>query len=93
MIDKIIHVRITGRVQGVFYRAWTKQTADSLGLQGWVRNKLDGSVEALFGGKREAVEKMNRLCHEGPENAHVDEVEIIAADGVLSGGFEILDTD
>jgi acylphosphatase len=71
---KIIHVYISGRVQGVFFRAETQRTAKGLNLTGWVRNMSDGRVEALFQGEDENVGKMLAWCHIGPPAARVDEV-------------------
>jgi len=70
-----ILVRIHGKVQGVWFRAWTEETAVRLGLQGWVRNRRDGTVEALFDGPVEAVEAMLQACREGPRLAQVTEIE------------------
>lgn len=67
---------IRGRVQGVSYRAWTKETATGLGLSGHVRNRADGGVEALFSGPSAAVAQMLDLCRKGPPGAHVDEVVV-----------------
>ncbi|MCC6272820.1 MAG: acylphosphatase [Deltaproteobacteria bacterium] len=66
---------IRGRVQGVFYRAWTQQTARSLGLKGWVRNLPDGSVELLAQGAAEPLGELLRLCRQGPPAARVAAVE------------------
>jgi len=71
---KRAHVWITGRVQGVFFRAWVMNNARRLGLKGWVRNLFDGRVEAVFEGQASVVEQMIRLCHEGPSHARVDTV-------------------
>ena len=71
---KRAHLYISGRVQGVFFRAWVSQQAHRLGLSGWVRNRLDGRVEAVFEGSRESVEQMVRLCHDGPDHARVDSI-------------------
>jgi len=68
------HVYVSGRVQGVFFRAWVSENARRLGLAGWVRNRLDGRVEAVFEGDAEAVSLMVDLCHEGPDHARVDTV-------------------
>lgn len=85
-----VSVVIRGRVQGVSYRAWTKKTADGLGLSGSVRNRADGAVEAVFGGEAGAVQHMLDLCRKGPLLARVDEVAVSegAADPG-SGGFVI----
>ena len=73
---KRAYVRIYGRVQGVWFRANTKEMADKLGLKGWVRNMPDGSVEAVFEGDDENVEKAIEWCHRGPPLARVDRVEV-----------------
>ena len=73
-------VRIEGRVQGVWFRGWTIETATSLGLAGWVRNRSDGSVEALFVGPEEAVDAMIEACHRGPPAARVTAVRRSPAD-------------
>ena len=69
------HVLVNGRVQGVGYRAWTEDTARELGLQGWVRNRRDGAVEAVFAGPGEAVAKMIEACRQGPYGAHVTGID------------------
>jgi len=69
-----VNLRITGRVQGVGYRAWAIETAVQLGLRGWVRNRADGSVEALVIGKADAVTAMIEACRDGPFAARVGEV-------------------
>jgi acylphosphatase len=69
-------VVVRGRVQGVFFRAETRDRARSLGLAGWVRNNADGTVEAVFEGDRERVESMVEWCGRGPSHASVDDVEI-----------------
>lgn len=68
-------IKVSGRVQGVFYRASTKETADKLGIKGWVRNEPDGSVLIEAEGTRQQVEKLIAWCHEGPQFAHVEQVE------------------
>lgn len=69
-----VEARITGRVQGVWYRAWARDEARQLGLGGWVRNEPDGSVRALFIGPRGSVEAMLARCRLGPPMARVDQV-------------------
>ena len=69
------HVMIRGRVQGVGFRAWTELTALERGLQGFVRNRRDGSVEALFAGPETAVAAMVAACRHGPRGAGVDAVD------------------
>ena len=70
----IIRVSIRGRVQGVGYRAWVEYQAAAAKLEGWVRNRRDGSVEALFAGAPKAVAEMVALCRHGPPGAHVEAV-------------------
>ena len=69
------HVLIHGRVQGVGYRAWTEDMAQQLDLQGWVRNRRDGAVEAVFAGPGDAVAKMIEACRQGPYGAHVTGID------------------
>lgn len=80
-------LRIRGRVQGVSYRLWTVQTARGLGLDGWVRNRLDGSVEALAVGPADTVELLIERCRSGPTAARVDDIEIEEAAGIVPAGF------
>lgn len=70
------HVIVSGRVQGVWFRRWTQETARRLGLYGWVQNLTNGDVEALFTGEKKAVEAMIEACHNGPEHAQVDKVTV-----------------
>lgn len=70
-----IHCTIYGRVQGVGYRSWTVRNARKLGLTGWVRNTVDGTVEALFCGDTNAVEAMIEGCADGPLAAKVERIE------------------
>jgi acylphosphatase len=69
------HVVIRGRVQGVGYRAWVQDQALRLDLDGWVRNRRDGAVEAVFGGAEEVVTAAVAACHRGPPAARVDALE------------------
>ena len=69
------HVVIHGRVQGVGYRAWTELTALERGLEGWVRNRRDGSVEAVFNGPDEEVAAMIAECRSGPPGARIDAID------------------
>jgi acylphosphatase len=68
------HVKVSGQVQGVFFRDSTRQKAEELGLAGWVKNLPDGQVEALFEGPSERVREMVRWCEEGPRHASVANV-------------------
>jgi acylphosphatase len=70
----ILHVTIRGRVQGVGYRAWVEYQAVASHLEGWVRNRRDGSVEAVFAGAPKAVAEMVALCRHGPPSARVEAV-------------------
>jgi acylphosphatase len=69
------HVIIRGRVQGVGYRAWTEYAALEHGLEGWVRNRRDGSVEAMFAGSQTTVAAMIEACRSGPPGARVDAID------------------
>ena len=69
-------VRVTGQVQGVFFRAWTRQQADELGVTGWVRNCADGSVEAHVDGENTAVQQLVQRMRKGPPGAQVDEIAV-----------------
>ena len=80
-------LRIHGRVQGVWFRAWTLETAQGLGLDGWVRNRTDGTVEALAVGAPDDIEKLIAACHEGPPAAKVVRVEVEEAKGIVPRGF------
>ncbi len=84
---KQVRVVIRGRVQGVWFRGWTEEQARRLGLSGWVRNRRDGSVEAVFRGDDGAVETMLASCWQGPRFARVDSVESEADRSPLEPGF------
>jgi acylphosphatase len=71
-----VHVFVSGRVQGVFFRAETADMASRLGLAGWVRNLPDGRVEALFEGEKQDVEKALEFCKRGPPGARVQNVDL-----------------
>jgi acylphosphatase len=81
-------VRIRGRVQGVWYRAWTVEEAARRGLRGWVRNRRDGSVEALFAGDPALIEEMIAACRDGPPLARVDSIASEATAEEPPPGFE-----
>lgn len=80
-------LRVHGKVQGVFYRGWAVETAEKLGLDGWVRNRMDGTVELLAAGRDASVEALIAACHEGPPMARVDLVEVEDAMGLVASGF------
>ena len=81
-----VHAIISGRVQGVFFRMETQRAAAGFGVFGWVRNKRDGKVEAVFEGKQGAVDAVLQWCRQGPRMARVDEVEVNWQD--YTGEFE-----
>jgi acylphosphatase len=87
-----VRLRITGRVQGVGYRMWATRTAASLGLRGWVRNRLDGTVEALVTGLPERVAAMIEACRRGPYAARVADVTVVPDEDDGSLGFSVLPT-
>jgi acylphosphatase len=82
-------VRVTGRVQGVFFRAWTRDEAQAVGVSGWIRNCSDGSVEAQLEGEPDAVEELIDLMREGSSGASVKSVEIEEADPEGSSSFDV----
>lgn len=83
------HVRVTGRVQGVFFRAWTRQQADELGVSGWARNCADGSVELhLAGGEAEVAQLVHRL-QDGPPSAVVSKVDVEDVEPESGDRFEV----
>ena len=88
-----VRLRISGQVQGVGYRLWATRTAASLGLRGWVRNRLDGSVEALVTGTPGAVAAMLEACRDGPRGAQVTEVAVVPDEDDGSLGFRMLPTE
>jgi len=81
-----VHVVISGRVQGVWFRATTKEKAEQLGLSGWVRNTPDGCVEAVFEGEETLVNEMIEWCHRGPPLSKVENVEVKKQDS--TNGFD-----
>jgi acylphosphatase len=82
-----VRLRIAGRVQGVGYRAWAMHTGVRLRLRGWVRNRSDGTVEALVIGDDDAVAAMIEACHQGPRAARVLDVAVDEAEDDGSEGF------
>ena len=89
MIRRII---VHGRVQGVWFRGWTVEVARSLGLDGWVRNRRDGSVEILASGEEEAVAALIERCRSGPPGARVERVEAEDSHESSPSGFRQLPT-
>ena len=91
----MVRLRIEGRVQGVWFRDWTRREAQAMGLAGWVRNLADGAVEASLEGEREAVMAMIGKCHTGPRLARVDRVMVLEERelaGKAGSSFDILPT-
>ena len=76
-MKKGVHLKISGKVQGVWYRGTTKQKAQELGIKGWVKNTADGCVEAVFVGEDKIVNEMISWCYKGPPLAKVKSIEII----------------
>ncbi|HEV3246719.1 MAG TPA: acylphosphatase [Beijerinckiaceae bacterium] len=93
-MQRTVHVMISGIVQGVGYRAFVERQAISLGLCGWVRNRKDGSVEAIFSGEAASVNAILTACQRGPRLAMVEEVRVTerSVDGELRE-FDVLPTD
>ncbi len=83
--ERIVRVTISGRVQGVGYRAWTQIEATLRGVRGWVRNRSNGDVEALFAGPPDAVEALCAACWRGPAHARVDKVDVAQASAAALG--------
>jgi len=88
MSDVTKRVIIGGKVQGVWFRAWTVEQAIRLGLRGWVRNRKDGRVEALVAGPEPIVDELIHLFHRGPPMAKVDSVEASPDDEIAPPDFE-----
>jgi acylphosphatase len=87
---RTVRVQIQGRVQGVGFRYWTEATATRLGLSGWVRNRRDGSVEAVLSGPADAVAEMLDLCRQGPTSSRVDHIDIAKDDDPPPTGFDVM---
>jgi acylphosphatase len=84
-----VRVLVSGRVQGVFFRASCAERAEELGLSGWIRNVAGGDVEAVFEGTGSAVEQMVRWCREGPPLARVGRIEVVDETPTGESGFRI----
>lgn len=89
---RTIHVRIEGRVQGVGYRLWTQREAARLALRGWVRNRRDGTVEAVFQGSDTSVSIMIQRCKAGPHGSHVSRVDVLGEGVGAFASFEVRET-
>jgi acylphosphatase len=81
---KSLHLMITGRVQGVYFRESMRREAQNLGVSGWVRNRIDGSVEAVVQGESADVDSLVRWARHGPDSAHVENVQIELHNGSYS---------
>lgn len=90
MSERSYHVLVTGRVQGVFYRAATRERANELGVSGWVRNLPDGRVEARVEGDPGAVEDLLAWMRQGPPSAVVDELEAEPVEPERRQGFDVI---
>ncbi len=86
---KAVHVYVSGKVQGVFYRANTKNKANELGINGWIKNRKDGRVEAFFEGEDEKVQQMISWCWKGSPIAEVDDVMVEVSKSQNLQSFEI----
>ncbi len=84
-----VRARISGRVQGVFFRTSCAERAEAFGLSGWIRNASDGAVEVVFEGEDAGVEVMLAWCRKGPPNAQVDGVEVVEETPTGAEGFRI----
>lgn len=95
--DRIVSVRVQGHVQGVGFRAFVQREAERLGVEGWVRNRLNGDVEALFAGAARDVDVLVEACRRGPAHARVNALELHAPDHAVqktlpASGFRLLPT-
>jgi acylphosphatase len=90
--QRCVRVSIEGTVQGVGYRYWTERVATGLDLTGWVRNRRDGSVEALFCGEGDHVAEMLQRCRDGPRSARVSAVRVLEEGADPPDTFEVLPT-
>jgi acylphosphatase len=86
---RTVRVRISGRVQGVFFRTSCARVAEDLGIAGWVRNLPGGDLEGVFQGEDRAVEDILAWCHDGPSHARVDRVDVSDEPAFADAGFRI----
>jgi acylphosphatase len=82
-------VVVQGRVQGVFFRETTRRRSLAAGVAGWVRNTADGTVEAVFEGEREAVDRLVAFAQSGPRGARVDWVDVVSEEPEGLAGFDV----
>lgn len=85
-----VHLIISGKVQGVFYRASAKKIADDLHIFGWIKNSDEGNVEAMVCGEQDDIETFIDWCKKGPDNAQVDDVIVTEIPGIIFDRFDIL---
>jgi acylphosphatase len=85
-----LHIKVKGKVQGVFYRATAREVAGEIGLQGWVRNTEDGDVEIMATGSDEQLQAFLGWCRKGPSGARVDDVVFSQKDETTFEGFSII---
>jgi len=92
MSDRSVHVVIAGMLQGVGYRSWLAQIADSYELGGWVRDRMTGEIEAVFSGPSEVVAEMIAECRKGPPGANVTSVSVQEYSHIINTPFEVRET-
>lgn len=92
MSDRSVHVVIAGMLQGVGYRSWLAQIADSFELGGWVRDRMTGEIEAVFSGPSEVVAEMIAECRKGPPGANVTSVSVQEYAHTINSPFEVRET-
>ncbi len=85
-----VHLIISGKVQGVFYRASAREMADRLGIQGWIKNTAEGNVEVMASGNEPELQRFIAWCREGPPKARVDDIVIIQKQEMQFEGFAVL---
>lgn len=90
--QRSVRLRIEGRVQGVGYRVFVERNAVALGLDGWVRNRRDGGVEAVVSGANDAIHELVARCRAGPSASRVDRVEVLPEDEAVAPGFTVRPT-
>jgi acylphosphatase len=90
--ERTVRLRIEGRVQGVGYRMFVERNAAALGLDGWVRNRRDGGVEAVVSGASNIIDELIVRCRAGPPAARVDRVEVLPEDEAIAPGFTVRPT-
>lgn len=90
--NRTVRLRIEGRVQGVGYRVFVERNAAALGLDGWVRNRRDGGVEAVVSGSSDAIDELIARCRTGPSGSRVDRIEVLPEDEAVTPGFTVRPT-